>query len=145
MMNSLVIDTCVLRLYDTPADPNYKKLFKWLTESGKLCVTQKLLNEYYGTGNRNIQILLAEFNRDAKNPRLIKYNKSQIESFNDDKNYNYTCNIEDRYHAKLVFLSPRKKIITQDNKLANDINGFRKVDKVKPLATNRPDISFYSE
>lgn len=144
-MSSLVIDTCVLRLYDAPADPVYKDLFKWLTETGKLCVTQKLLNEYYGTGNRNIEILLAEFNRNSEDIRLIKFNKNQIEGFADDKNYNYSCNIEDRYHAKLVFLSPRKKMVTQDNKLTNDINGFKKIDKIKPIALSHPEKSFYQE
>lgn len=143
MKNSLVVDTCVLRLYDAPADPVYKDLFKWLMEKGKLCVTQKLLNEYLGTGNKNIEVLLAEYVRNSENPRLIRFTKNQIDGFKDDRNYNYTCNIEDRYHAKLVFLSPRKKLVTQDNKLANDINKFKKVDRIQPVAVSHPTMNFY--
>ncbi|MBC9229552.1 hypothetical protein HI850_009450 [bacterium SPL81] len=142
-MSSLVIDTCVLRLYDAPADPRYKDLFKWLLETGKLCVTKKLLMEYLGTGNKNIEILLAEFNRNSENSRLVIFKKEQIESFKDDNHFKYTCNIEDRYHAKLVFLSPRKKMVTQDNKLADDINNFRKVDRIQPVAVSHPAKNFY--
>lgn len=140
---SIVIDTCVMRLYDAPADPKFKELFLWLQKSGSLVVSQKLIIEYIGTQNRNITILLNKFNLDANNKRIIKLEKEAIESFNEDRIFNYTCNIEDHYHARLVFLSPRKKLISQDNKIINDVNKFKKVDGIKPVATKNPTPDFY--
>lgn len=142
-MSSLVIDTCVLRLYDSPGDPRYKDLFEWITTKGELYITQKLLNEYIGTGNKNIQILLAHLNRNGNNLRLIKVKKEKIESFVEDRKFDYTCNTEDQYHAKLVFISPRKKIVTQDNALTRDINNFKKVNGIQPIAKSHPLKDFY--
>ncbi|CDT85712.1 conserved hypothetical protein [Vibrio coralliirubri] len=142
-MSSIIIDTCVLTHYQNPMDPNYKKLFSWVNDKGVLYVTQKLLNEYYGTGNQGIAVLLAELVKDADNIRLVKVKKNVIEGFTQDKRYNYTANIEDQYHAKLTFVSPRKKLISRDNKLINDVNGFSKVDKIQPEAIKVPDPDFY--
>ncbi|MGB2519093.1 hypothetical protein [Shewanella algae] len=142
-MTSIVIDTCVLRLYDAPLDPNYTNLFRWVQSAGTLYVSQKLVNEYIGTGNRNIQILLSALVKHADNIRLVKLKKSDIESFDEDKRYNYTCNKEDVYHAKLVFLSPRKKLVSQDRKILADVNGFKKVNGIQPAAEIRPQPAFY--
>lgn len=148
-MSSIVIDTCVMRLYNAPLDPKYMELFKWLTTSGELYITQKLINEYLGTQNRNVNILLTQLLRNSEEssasiyPRAVKISKKNIDSFTDDKRYNYTCNKEDVYHAKLVFLSPRKKLISQDKKIVNDVNGFKKVDGIKPAAEIKPDPIFY--
>lgn len=152
-MSSIVIDTCVMRLYNAPLDPKYLNLFKWLTERGELYVSQKLVNEYMGTGNRNINILLSQMTRNSSEsnikvepelkPTIVKISKKSIEGFIADKRYNYTCNIEDRYHAKLVFLSPRKKLISQDKKILSDINGFKKINGIKPSAETKPDPIFY--
>lgn len=142
-MSSIVIDTCVIRLYDAPLDPNYVKLFRWVQNDGTLYITKKLLIEYIGTGNRNIQILLNQLTKHEEKSRLITLKSSQINAFNEDKNYNYTCNLEDIYHSKLVFLSPRKKLISQDKKIIADVNGFKKVDGIKPSAMIRPEPDFY--
>ena len=141
-MTSIVVDTCVMRLYDNPFDPRLKDFFSWVLESGSLCISQKLLNEYIGTGNKNITILLAELQK--KEGRIFKVTNSDINNFSLDKKYNYTCNYEDTLHAKLVFLSPRKKMVSQDHKIIKDINGFKKVDKIKPQAVlSPPGKSFY--
>ncbi|RXP98421.1 hypothetical protein EGL68_00560 [Vibrio parahaemolyticus] len=124
-------------------DPKYIALFKWLKVTGKLCISQKLLNEYTGTGNRNITILLSELIKNSENVRLIKYSNAQLKEFNIDRRYKYTANREDREHAKLVFLSPRKKLISRDNKLIADVNGFKKVDGIQPEAQKIPDPTFY--
>ncbi|QWL65229.1 hypothetical protein [Aeromonas jandaei] len=148
-MSSIVIDTCVMRLYNAPLDPKYMELFKWLTTSGELYVTQKLINEYLGTQNRNVSILLTQLLKNSEEsskktyPRAVKLSKKDIESFSDDKRYNYTCNKEDVYHAKLVFLSPRKKLISQDKKIVSDVNNFKKVDGIKPEAEIKPEPIFY--
>lgn len=143
-MPSIVIDTCVMRLYDSPADPRYKELFEWLAEDGKIYVSKKLVHEYISTGNRNIQILLSEMTRIKENIRMITVESQDIKKFNKDKRYKYSCNIEDQWHSKLVFISPRKKLVSQDKKLNKDINKFPKVDGIKPKAEVKPSSSFYS-
>lgn len=144
-----------MRLYSAPLDPKYLVLFKWLTAKGELYVSQKLINEYVGTGNRNITVLLAQMlrnstmNSNLQNgspkimPSMVKVSKKSIEGFTDDRRFNYTCNIEDQYHSKLVFLSPRKKLISQDKKVVSDVNGFKKVSGIKPEAQIKPDQAFY--
>ena len=80
-MSSIVIDTCVMRLYNAPLDPKYMELFKWLTTSGELYITQKLINEYLGTQNRNVNILLTQLLRNSEEssasiyPRAVKISK----------------------------------------------------------------------
>lgn len=147
--NSIVIDTCVMRLYDTPADPIYKELFLWLNNHGELYVSKKLVQEYLGTGNRHLSILFSELTRNAdlkskKHPKLTLIKKNVIDGFKKDKSFTYTCNIEDVFHAKLVFISPRKKIVSQDKKLIHDINKFNKVDGIKPCAEAKPQPDFYA-
>lgn len=142
-MSSIVIDTCVLRLYDAPLDPIYTKLFRWVEKDGTLYVSKKLLNEYIGTGNLKIQILLGELVKHTEKKRLVQLSKAQIEAFTGDKRYKYTCNSEDIYHSKLVFLSPRKKLISQDKGILSNVNGFNKVDGIQPAAVKHPTPEFY--
>lgn len=137
----IVIDTQVMRLYDTPSDPNYKLLFTWLTNGcGKLAISHKLLNEYNGTTNRLIGVLL---NKLSSEGRLIKISNAQLKSFTLDNHYQYTCNQKDVDHARLVFLSNRKKLVTHDQPLANDVNRFKKVNKVQPTAVKHPSHIYY--
>ncbi|ACX96366.1 hypothetical protein Hneap_1536 [Halothiobacillus neapolitanus c2] len=142
-LSSIVIDTCVIRLYDAPLDPKYCELFNWINTEGTLYISQKLLNEYVSTKNRNIDILLAMLVKNEEKIRIVRISKNQINTFKIDKNFNYTCNNEDIDHSRLVFLSPRKKLISQDLKLISDINRFKKVDGIKPSATKHPDPAFY--
>jgi len=143
-MSSLVVDTCVIRLYDLPLDPAYAELFKWIDEEGILYVNKKLVGEYISTGNRQVSILLQKLTKDSKKKRLIDIKKSEIERFDLDRNFRYTCNFEDQYHSKTVFLSPNKKLITQDKKLLGDVNRFKKVAGKKPEAVIRPKKDFYA-
>jgi hypothetical protein len=46
-------------------------------------------------------------------------------------------------HARLVFLSTRKLLVSKDNRLVADVNAFRKISGVKPRATVVPTESFY--
>lgn len=139
--NDIVIDTQVMRLYDTPSDPKYKFLFTWLANGcGKLAVSHKLLNEYYGTTNILVGVLI---NKLVSEGRLLKVSNNQLKNFNLDKHYKYTCNAKDVDHARLVFLSNRKKLITHDKPLAKDVNGFRKINKIKPTALKNPPQNYY--
>ncbi len=142
-MKSIVIDTCIMRLYDNPIDPVYKDFFNWITHDGTLIISQGLLVEYLRTGNKNISLLLDKLNKNNEKKRLIKIDSKDLKKFKDDKNFNYTCNTEDQMHAKLVFLSNRKKLVSQDGKLIIDINNFHKVGGIKPEAVKRPSKEFY--
>lgn len=143
-MSSIVIDTNVMTLYDAPIEPTYAELFKWLLSTGSLCISHHLLIEYMRSGNRNITILLAELKKHAENNRLIEVPKTDIKNFKDDKKFKYSCNHEDINHARLTFLSPRKKIITEDTKLKDDINKFKQISGIKPVAAAKPASSFYA-
>src|SRR5437762_14387561 len=118
----IVIDTNVIRLYDKPADPIFKALFKWLGEKGSLVVSQKLLIEYVGTGNILLAGLISQL---IKKKRFIRVQNHALNSFTADRHYNYRCNPKDKWHARLVFLSPRKLLVSLDNNLVSDVNRFK--------------------
>ena len=136
----IVLDTNVIRLYDKPKDPVIAQLFAWLVSSGTLAVSQKLVNEYYGTGNRQVAALLLFLGREV---RLQRISTSAISKFASDRHYQYTCNYKDRDHARLTFLSTRKKLVSFDGKLVKDVNGFRKVGGKQPAASKSPAADFY--
>lgn len=143
-MNDIVIDTNVLCKYDAPLDPKLMKLFSWVKDFGHLACSDYLMKEYIGTGNRNIIILLSLLNKHAENSRLHTIEKHKIDQFKKDRMYKYQCNIEDVKHARLTFLSKRKKMITLDAKLKKDINLFNKIDKIQPEARNDFCEEFYN-
>jgi len=136
----IVVDTSVMRLYDSPKDDVFKKLFQWLRLNGTLTMSKKLLLEYGRSGQRKIFILINELQRKGRY-NLIR-NKT-LEAFTRDRHFKYTCNYKDKYHAKLVFLSHRKRLIAFDNPLIHDVNSFPKIDGIKPCACKRPDKCCY--
>ena len=136
----VVIDTNVMRLYDSPKDKVFKLFFKWLRTKGTLTMSKKLLIEYGGTGNQKIFILINELQR---NGRYNLVDSNVLKSFNHDKNFSYTCNNKDKYHAKLVFLSYRKRLIAFDNAFVNDVNLYPKVNGIKPCACKSPSNCCY--
>lgn len=140
-IKDVVIDTNVIRLYDAPGDPKLKALFVWLSEHGALAVSQKLLKEYDGIGNRLLAPLI---NRLIAQQRFLRISNSELRAFTEDRHRIYTCNPKDQWHARLVFLSIRKLLVSHDNKLVNDVNNFKKVSGIKPRATKFPEPSFYS-
>jgi hypothetical protein len=136
----LVIDTNVIVLYDNPPDDTFRKLFSWLGQTGTLVVSQKLVVEYVGASDKLLAGLIAQLMKDK---RLLRIGSQEIKSFKDD-HYAYTCNRKDVWHARLVFLSPRKRLVSFDDKLVKDVNGFRKVNKIQPQATKSPKPEFYA-
>ena len=141
LLKDVVVDTNVIRLYETPDDPIIKAFFLWIRDHGTLTVSKKLLVEYFGIGNRDLAGLI---NRLSVVGRLKQIDASYLRAFSDDRHYTYTCNYKDRWHARLVFLSVRKLLVAGDKNLINDVNGFRKVDGIKPQATKSPKPDFYS-
>jgi len=140
LTRDIVIDTNIIRLYENPDDPLIRALFMWIRDHGTLSVSPKLLQEYRGIGNRDLAGLLNRLNLAG---RLSSISNQTLRRFTEDRHYNYTSNRKDRWHAKLVFLSVRKRLVGVDKKLLNDINGFKRIGGVKPQATNRPIRTFY--
>ena len=136
-MNDIVIDTNVMRLFDAPADRRYKALFEWIVNFGYLALSQKLVVEYFGSGNRLLAVLINDL---TNKKRINRIGSGLINNFTEDRHYKYTCNGEDILHARLVFLSRRKLLVTIDNRLETDVNGFRKVDGTKPQAWRYPPV-----
>lgn len=140
-IKDIIIDANVMRLYSEPKDKTIKDLFTWLFKDGSLALSQAILHEYNRHGNTLIFGLIQHL---MKNNRIISIDNAHLKKFTSDSKYKYTCNPEDRDHAKLVFLSHRKKLISFDVKLVNDVNKFPKISKIKPTAINRPIIeTFY--
>ena len=137
----IVVDTNVIRLYDKPSDPQFKSLFKWLHEHGTLAISQKLLAEYIGIGNT---LLAGLINRLIANGRLSHIGSKELKAFAEDRRYRYRSNARDHWHARLVFLSTRKLLVSIDKKLVNDVNGFKKLGGVKPRASSSPSPAFYN-
>ncbi|MFV8570037.1 hypothetical protein ACNQ6O_02395 [Marinobacter sp. SBS5] len=139
----LVVDANIMRLYDKPKDPKVQELFLWIRKDGTLTISQKLLNEYIGSQRDSglIQALIMEL---MDNRRLKKIKNKSLKEFSGDRRYNYTCNGEDHMHARLVFLSKRKKLLSFDEPLINDVNGFKKIDGVHPKATKDINKTFYA-
>lgn len=133
----IVVDT---DCYVQKANPVFKRLFGWLRSQGTLTVSQKLITEYFRTDNRFIATLL---NHLIREDRLIRVRTQELKAFKQDKHYKYTCNGQDRWHARLVFLSHGKRLVSLDNRLVNDVNKFKKVDGVKPRACRYPKRQFY--
>ena len=131
----IFVDTNVMRLYDKPKDKVFLDLFKWIRTEGVLTINQKLVIEYSQFDNRLIMILLNELNRKG---RLNLVSKSQLCKFKADHHFNYKCNQDDIIHARTVFLSYRKRCISFDKNFREDINSFKKINKIKPCACRAP-------
>lgn len=136
----IVIDTNVMRLYDSPKDDVFKKFFHWIRSKGILTMSRKLLLEYGGSGNQKIFVLINELQRKG---RYNLIGNKTLKTFTRDRHFKYTCNYKDKHHAKLVFLSHRKRLIAFDDRLIGDVNSFPKINGVKPCACKKPDKCCY--
>jgi hypothetical protein len=139
-MRDIVVDSCVMRLFDAPGDPNFRALFAWLRQTGTLCISNKLLSEYQRQGNPLVAGLL---NYLGTQDRIRHFDNARIKQFRLDSQYNYLCNHADIVHARLTFISRRKKLVSFDEKLRRSVEKFRKVDGIKPSATDKPTVVFF--
>lgn len=141
MHSDIVIDANVMCLYDAPADPRMQGLFRWVATTGSLALSNQLIAEYGRTGNRLIGVLVDHLTRLQ---RLNKISNGLIKSFTLDAHYPYKCNRADIPHARLVFLSDRKRLVSRDKHLVTDVAGFRRVNGVQPVACFVPHHTFYT-
>jgi hypothetical protein len=137
----VVIDQNVMRLYGAAKDVAFISFFTWLRQKGTLTMSRSLLKEYGGGGHDLVFVLINEMTRDG---RYNLIGNSEIDAFTDDRHYRYTCNGKDRSHARLVFLSFRKRLIAFDRALRSDVNNFKRIDGIQPCACKRPSPEFYS-
>lgn len=132
--NDIVIDNDAMAQLSNPRQAEFRLLFQWLAEKGILTVSRKLVLEY-GRGNDRALTLINLLSRDGRY-HLVR--NEEIESFTADRHFKYTCNGKDIPHARLTFLSSRKRLVTLDLRLAADVNRFKKVDKIQPCACGAP-------
>jgi hypothetical protein len=136
-MKDIFIDTNIAKNFKNPIDPEYKKLLAWLRTSGVWVVNQKLLVEY-GRTNQTILVLINEL---QKQGRLVKVEKSELDSIKFRKAYKKSLksNGEDWVHLKTIWLSVRKIGIVIDNGLREDVNSSPIRDGIQPRAVARPE------
>jgi hypothetical protein len=129
--NDVVVDANTMHLYGSKAAASHKAMFQWLDCCGSLCISQFLVNEYSRQGSIFVAALLHKLTREG---RLSKIKNSTLRAFEPiDANYHYTCDT-DRPVARTVFRSYRKLLVSSDQRLLNDVNGFPTVGGVKPRA-----------
>jgi len=140
MTSDIVVDADFMVLLNRPPDPAHAAFFRWLSDRAVLALSQKLLGEYMGSGSDLVARLI---DRLVSSGRVNRISSDSLKDFKADRHYKYTCNGKDRWHARLVFLSDRKKLLTGDAKLASDVSQFRTIDGVKPQASSFPSPQFY--
>ncbi len=120
MVEDIVVDTTVMRLYGVAKDPTFKAFFAWLRGKGTLACSKKLLMEYGRVQSMFITTLMDELIRSG---RFQNYAKERIAKIK-DSHFQYRCNYEDRWHLRLVMCTYRRLCLSQDNKLVEDVNCF---------------------
>jgi hypothetical protein len=137
--NDLVVDNDVMSRYGSAAARPYRNLFAWLDCCGSLCCCQHLLNEYNRQGSPLVWGLIQKLIREG---RYSKIKKTTLEAFAAfDGAYAYTCNGEDISVARTVFRSFRKVLVSMDQRLRNDVNGFSRINGIRPQAFERFDAN----
>jgi hypothetical protein len=132
--NDVVVDSNVICLYGTKAAKSHAPLFVWLNCCGSISISQYLLVEYGRQGAPLVAGLLDKLLREG---RYAKIKKSTVDAFKtEDRNYNYTCNVQDIPVARTVFRSFRKILVSMDNNICHDVNNFGLVKGVVPMAFN---------
>lgn len=142
MKRDIFIDNNIASRFSRPADPEYKKLIKWLMNNrdieeddeddrAYLVVSKKLLAEYYrscrdASGTTSIPMIVAKLTKEG---RLVYITNQMIKDF---KNTHFTnavvrnlkSNNEDREHIPVVLLSERKFALTYDTNFTHDLEHF---------------------
>ena len=136
----IFVDNTIAKNFCNPADPIYKEFIEWLFIEGSLAVSNKLLGEYARTcqDSASTSNIIAIINRQLVDGRLNKIDNSRLRAFRFKKHQEnrLESNRADHAHIKVVMLSDRKLAITNDDRLARDINGF---PGYKAVAVKRPD------
>ena len=140
-MKDIVVDSCVLSLFGSRAATPYKDFFIWLHKVGVLAVHRGLLTEYAQQKNREIAALIDTLTRSS---RLNSIDTKRMSKVRDDRHHKYTCNKQDVDHARCVFLSSRKRLVSRDRKLRSAVITFGKCEGIKPTAVEVPDTGYYT-
>lgn len=162
MKKDIFIDNNVAKNFSNPADPEYKKLIKWLVkfdksidieENAHLVLSKKIMSEYEGgsrgaKSNSNIIVIV---NTLTKQGRINKFAKEEIEKFQNKyftkqiikKFQNFRLdnkNNKDRNHLPIIMMSDRKKALIIDDRFYNAVNNF---PKFNAQAEKKPQEEFY--
>jgi hypothetical protein len=136
--NDVVVDANIMCTLGTKAAGRHRNMFEWLRCCGSICVSQFVLNEYGRQGSQFVAGVLSTL---LKEGRLAKIKNSTLNAFAAlDRRYPYTCDT-DMPVARTVFRSFRKLLISSDERLRNDVNGFHLLNGVKPRAVEVMEAS----
>jgi len=127
-MKDIIVDNTVAKNFSNPLDPNYKEFIRWLSNTGVLVVTQRLIAEYSRTcaasgSNTSMPVLIDHLQR---NGRLKKFSNTMLRNFRFTERIRRSLrsNGEDHDTIKAVMLSVRKFALSHDTNLRHDINKF---------------------
>ena len=127
MKPDLFVDSNVSGHFARPVRADYKALVKWLRDEGCLVVCSSLIREYGAAvrGSSAPTTLVAIVDRLQRDGRLIRFSKKELQAFPLGKHAprRLRSNRADHDFIKVVLLSDRKLALSEDKKLAQDING----------------------
>ena len=158
----IFIDNNIAKNFANPADPEYKKLIKWLLkfdknidfeQNAQLVLSQKIINEYFESsgGAKSVSNIVVIVNILTKQGRINEFTSKEIKDF--QKKY-YTAQIikrfknfrldnqnnKDRNHLPIILMSDRKKALIIDDKFYKTVNDF---PKFNAQAEKKPREEFY--
>lgn len=140
-MKDIFVDTNLATNLATPLNDHFKDFLKWLYTDGALVINSKLITEFV-RGNQTLSVVLNKLtiagrinNIKASDLKCFKFSKSTEKIL--------LSNYEDRIHLKTVLLSNRKLALSKDVNFNKDINGFKKIDNIKPTCADCPSKLTY--
>lgn len=137
-MKDILIDNNTALTFANPIEQESKDFIKWLEAEGALVCSNPLLREYHQSmrGNTSLTNILAIIAHLTKEGRFNKKSNKELEQFrlNKTQKKKLLCNPKDIPHFKLLLISYRKIAISTDNNLRRDINNFKKIDGIQPMA-----------
>lgn len=139
--NDVVVDSNIMSTYGTKMGSCHVAMFEWLMCCGGLCTSSHIINEYFRQGSPLVAALI---NTLTSRGRLSRIDNLTINSFSADKRHSYTCNAADIPVARTCFKSFRKILVSNDQRLRNDVNGFPKQGGIKPAAFEKLPQDYFS-
>lgn len=128
MKPDLFIDSNVSGHFAKLVRADYQALAQWLYDEGCLVVCQSLIGEYVTAirGSSAPRTLVAITDRLQRDGRLRQVSKEELHAFLIRKpvRRRLRSNRADHDFIKVVLLSDRKLALSEDRKLAHDINDF---------------------
>jgi hypothetical protein len=145
-LKDVFVDNNVAKNFCNPVDPEFKEFVRWLFLRGTLVVSNKIINEYSRScgGSHSRSNILVIIDHQLRRKRLMKISNAEIDSiaFTKAELRLIKSNRSDHQHLKVVRLSRRRLVITNDGNFANDVV---KLPCISGRASDRPEQLPYRE